>query len=147
MDTCITFSKVFKSFKQKQALNGLSFKVNRGDVFALLGPNGAGKTTSLRIVLKLLEHDSGEVICNGKNGKPGISSVLDNHGLYGSLSAFENIKYFAELYEIEGAETKIEELLKSMGIANLGAIPVKDFSSGMLRRCALARAIVTDPSC
>ena len=149
MDTHISFENVSKSFKQRIALNGLSFQVNRGDVFALLGPNGAGKTTSLRIMLKLLEYDSGKVSLNG-NGRSlngnSVSAVLDDHGLYGSLSAYDNIKYYAELYGVPDAKRKIEELLQVMEIDDLKSVPVKDFSSGMLRRCALARALVIEPS-
>jgi ABC-2 type transport system ATP-binding protein len=150
MGTHISFENVSKSFKQRTALNGLSFQVNHGDVFALLGPNGAGKTTSLRILLKLLEYDAGVVSFNGSGKSPSretrISAVLDDHGLYGSLSAYDNIKYFANLYGIADAKDKIDDLLRTMEIDDLKSVSVKDFSSGMLRRCALARALVVDPS-
>lgn len=88
-------------------------------------------------------------VFSGNGGNPdgnGISALLDDHGLYGSLSAYDNIKYFAELYGISDAKRKIETLLKRMEIDDLKSVPVKDFSSGMLRRCALARALVIAPS-
>jgi ABC-2 type transport system ATP-binding protein len=139
----IEVRNVTKSLGGRIILNDISFEVRKGDIFGYLGPNGAGKTTTIRIVLGLLKPDSGIALVMGKNlaeddearGKIGV--VLENDGLYEDLSAYDNLDYYAQLYDAPRKE-RIEELLKFVGLYDRRYEKVGLFSRGMKRKLAIA---------
>lgn len=146
----IELTGVKKKFGERQALNGVSLSVERGDVFGYLGPNGAGKTTTIRILLDLLRADAGVVKVLGeptdhKEARRRIGFLLDADGLYDQLSAVENLEFYAELYGCKPSPNSVMELLDSVGLADRAKDRAGGYSKGMRRRLALARALVHDP--
>lgn len=143
-----------KSFKDVNAVDGLTFRVKEGELFSFLGVNGAGKSTTINIISGILSKDSGKVnICGydlDKNidaVKSEIGIVFQNSVLDKKLSAYENLKYRANLYGIFGAEFKTR-LNKITELLDLGAIlkrPVYKLSGGQKRRIDIARALIHKP--
>lgn len=146
----IEVKNLVKDFGGRRVLDGISFEVEEGEVFGYLGPNGAGKTTTLRIILGLLNPTSGRVLVMGKNlaeddeARKKIGVVLENDGLYEDLSAFDNLEYYAQLYDVSNRKEKIEDLLRFVGLYGRNE-KVGFFSKGMIRKLAIARAIINDP--
>jgi ABC-2 type transport system ATP-binding protein len=143
-----------KRYGQTQALGGVSFTIQDGEMFGLLGPNGAGKTTLLSIVSGLAEATSGEVRLLGQKVEPGnrevrrlIGIVPQDLALYGSLTAEENLRFFGELYGLGGAELRrrVEEVLTTVGLADRAHHKVQTYSGGMKRRLNLGAALVHRP--
>jgi len=140
-----------KTFNGKTVLNGLNFQVQEGEIFGYLGPNGAGKTTTMRLVLGLLRPTSGKALVFGNDlgsndelrSKVGI--LLENDGLYDGLSAYENLDYYAQLYNVPDREEKIKNLLDFAGLTKRKGDKVGTFSKGMKRKLGLARAMIHDP--
>lgn len=137
------------------AVNNLSFSVNRGEVFGILGPNGAGKTTLLKCLSTLILPDSGTASILGYDllKAPeqirkyiGITFSTDR-ALYWKLTAYENLRYFSALYNMDKAESKkrINELIDFVGLKNDMHVMVEKFSSGMKQKLSLARALLHNP--
>lgn len=147
----IEVKNLVKDFGGRRVLDGISFEVEEGEVFGYLGPNGAGKTTTLRIILGLLNPTSGKAIVMGKNlaeddeARKKIGVVLENDGLYEDLSAFDNLEYYAQLYDVSNRKEKIEDLLRFVRLYERRREKVGVFSKGMRRKLAIARAIINDP--
>lgn len=140
-----------KTLNGRTILNGLSFEVEGGEVFGLLGPNGAGKTTTLRLLLGLLEPTSGQALVLGaplgENAalRRRVGVLLEDDGLYPRLSAYENLDYYAHIYQIADARERITTLLDRVGLSDRTHSRVGAYSRGMRRRLALARSILHDP--
>jgi ABC-2 type transport system ATP-binding protein len=140
-----------KTFNGKTVVNGLNFHVQEGEIFGYLGPNGAGKTTTMRIILGLLRPTSGKALVFGDDlgskdelrRKVGI--LLENDGLYDGLSAYENLDYYAQLYNVPDRDKKIRNLLDFAGLLERKGDKVGTFSKGMKRKLGLARAMIHDP--
>lgn len=137
------------------AVDDVSFDVRRGELFGLLGPNGAGKTTTVKILSTILLPTAGRASILGFDVVRQTQSVRERigftfggtRGLYGRLSATDNLRYFAELYGLEPAvtRTRIPELLELVGLATRREDRVETYSSGMQQRLHLARALLHDP--
>lgn len=148
MKYAIVAENLTKRYGDFTAVNGISFNVKKGEIFALLGPNGAGKTTTVRMLTTLTSIDGGEAYVNGfsvkrerKRVKESIGVVLDVSNLYEELTVEENLMFAAELY---GAPK--ESVGKQIREFNLPA--KKKFgklSSGFKRRTAIAAALIHDP--
>jgi len=149
----LTLRNIRKSFGSTVAVDGLSLSIQPGEVFGFLGPNGAGKTTSISIAVGLLTPDSGEVDLAGK-GSPIDPAVRRSVGiapqaiaLYDELTARENLRLFATLYGLSGADARLrcDAVLDQVGLSDRGNDRVKTYSGGMKRRINLAAALVHDP--
>jgi ABC-2 type transport system ATP-binding protein len=143
-----------KSFKDLKAVNGVSFTINKGEIFGLLGPNGAGKTTTIRMLSTVLEPDSGDIIIDGhsiKNEAEAIRSIIgvcpQELALYEDLSAYDNMVFFGRMAGLGGKEANDQAMknLKLMGLENRAKGKVAKFSGGMKRRINLAIALMGDP--
>jgi ABC-2 type transport system ATP-binding protein len=150
MQKAIEIINVKKKISGREILKGISFDINKGDIFGYLGANGAGKTTTIRILLDLLSIDSGSVLISGKNStapdaRNMIGFVLDADGLYNNLNCFENLEFYSNLYGKQAGNKKIDALLDVVGLSGKGNDKVGTFSKGMRQRLALARALVHDP--
>jgi ABC-2 type transport system ATP-binding protein len=150
VNSAISLEGVSKVFKGRQALKGVSLNVEGGDIFGYLGPNGAGKTTSIRIMLGLLNADSGAASIMGQPvGTDGIRQklgfVLEADGLYDNLTAYENIAFFAKIYRADQSAGTIGKHLQMAGLSERYRDKVGTFSKGMRQRLALARAMVHNP--
>jgi ABC-2 type transport system ATP-binding protein len=137
------------------ALRGISFEVERGELFGLLGPNGAGKTTTIKILTTLLLPSSGSARVLGFDParQPGeirrrIGHVFGgDRGLYDRLSALDNLRYFGDLYRVPVREKRrrIEELLDLVGLSGRERERVETYSRGMRQRLHIARGLLHDP--
>ncbi len=149
---------LFRSIKEViDALKGISFKVNYGEVVGLLGPNGAGKTTTIKILATLLIPDGGwasvcgfDVVKEASKVREVIGVMLNvEKGFYGKLTGEENLMYFASLYGIppNEARKRVRELIELMELDKLGATHkvYEEFSLGMKARLSFARALLRDP--
>lgn len=135
-----------------QALKGVSFQIETGEIFGLLGPNGSGKSTTLKILLGLIKPDAGKALVYGKAGnnreiRQRIGYLPEGPYFYRYLSAIELVRFFAQLSGIPTKQIKarVEEVLELVGLSGLANQPVGTFSKGMLQRVGLAQAIVHDP--
>ncbi|MGB7605564.1 MAG: ABC transporter ATP-binding protein [Lutisporaceae bacterium] len=137
------------------ALNGISFEVEKGEIFGLLGPNGAGKTTTIKILTTLLAPSSGECKVQGYNTfgeekkiRKHINFIFGGElGVYRRLSGRDNLIYFANLYKIDKKtrQTRIDELLKLVGLSEKADLKVETYSKGMIQRLQIARGLINDP--
>ncbi len=154
--TFTTRSGVFRrQVKTTRAVNGISFSIERGELFGLLGPNGAGKTTTVKMLTTLLLPTSGAISVLGFDAVRQTQQVRQRigftfggaRGLYGRLTGRDNLLYFAELYGLEPAvtRTRLPELLELVGLAGREKDRVETYSSGMQQRLHLARALLNDP--
>ena len=136
------------------ALNGLSFEVNKGEIYALLGTNGAGKTTTLRILSTLLKPDDGKCYIDGVNVSEEPDKIRSKIGFLTSelkLDGFFTPNYlydfFSDLYGIK-SELRIvrkKELFNTLGIDKFAEVKVSNLSTGMKQRVAIAISLVHDP--
>jgi ABC-2 type transport system ATP-binding protein len=141
--------------KEVQALRGISFAVEPGELFGLLGPNGAGKTTTIKILTTLLLPSSGTARVLGFDpaSDPGeirgrIGHVFGgDRGLYDRLSALDNLRYFADLYRVPVREKRrrIGEMLELVGLQGRERERVETYSRGMRQRLHIARGLLHDP--
>lgn len=136
------------------ALNNLNLRIKTGTVFGFLGPNGAGKTTTIRLLLGLLQPSTGsaEVLGWSVNRdaariRERVGVLLEHHGLYERLSAYDNLAYFADVYQLETRvkEQRIKELLGSINCWDRRHEKAGNWSKGMKQKLAIARALVHDP--
>ncbi len=139
---------------QFHALKNVSFHCNKGEVLGLLGPNGAGKTTALRILSTALKPDSGKVIVNDVDvikspmiAKDKIGFLSGKTGLYGRLTARENIEFFAKLHGVTDHYLKndAEEIYQSLAIGAYLDRRVEHLSTGMQQKVSIARAVIHKP--
>jgi len=140
-----------KSFDGRRVLENVSFSVEKGEIFGYLGPNGAGKTTTINLFLGLLTPDGGTAMVNGADlgsddeARRRIGVLFENNGFSERQSAYENLRYFANLYGIDDPKDRIDELLGMIGMADRAYDPVGTFSTGMKRKLGIARAILHKP--
>ena len=150
MENVVVIEDINKHLGRRQILNKVSLSVKQGDIFGYLGPNGAGKTTTIRIIMGLMAANSGRATVLGENcGTVGarrhIGFVLEADGLYDSLTARENLIYYARLYGVREISDKVDRVLKMVGLEGRAKDKVGTYSKGMRQRLALARAMVPDP--
>ncbi len=143
----VVVDDVSKSFGAFKALNGVTLRVRKGEIYGLLGPNGAGKTTLIRLICGLLEAHAGTVTVLGHR-MPNVA-VLRHIGymtqqaaLYPSISVEENVRFFAA---INGAEDGVREALELVQLHERRRSVVSTLSGGMRQRCSLACALVHKP--
>lgn len=154
----LTVEALTKSFRldagELRAVDRLSFHVGPGEVFGLLGPNGAGKTTTLRMVLGLLEPDSGYAEVDGVRTaddpiavKSRLGFVSASDGVYPWLSVREMLLYFADLYAVDPplARGRCESLAELMEITPLLDRRAGSLSTGQRQRVTLVRGLIHDP--
>jgi ABC-2 type transport system ATP-binding protein len=143
-----------KSFGSTRAVDGISFEVAGGTIYGLLGPNGAGKTTTISCVTGLLKPDAGRVAVDGVDfaadpirAKRALGMVPQETAIYGTLSAYENVAYFASLHGLGGSELKrkVNAALERVGLAPDSKQQSRTFSGGMKRRLNLAIGLVHGP--
>jgi len=143
-----------KAYGSTIAVDGLSLSIGRGEVFGLLGPNGAGKTTTISMMIGLTRPDSGTIELEGLGAPshPAARQVIgvapQSLALYESLTAHENIVFFAKLFGLRGTllASRTTAALEAVGLESRCNDRVRTFSGGMKRRLNLAAALVHDPT-
>ncbi len=151
---------IYKSYNQKDyALKNLSFEMPRGSILALLGHNGAGKSTTLRIIAGMIGLNSGQVLIDGtdisKAGSEELRKIKQNIGFISEttnlsdyLTAWEYIFYIGKMYGIEDEQLlnqKIEKLVQEFNIVDAKEKFIKEYSSGLKKRIALASIMINSP--
>ena len=150
MNEIINLEQVSKKLGTRQILKNVSLAVQQGDIFGYLGPNGAGKTTTIRIILGLMKADGGKVsVLNQDVSQDRVREkmgfVLEADGLYDNMTAFDNLSYYGQLYEVPNLKESIGNAIKTVGLADRSNDKVSAYSKGMRQRLALARALVSNP--
>jgi ABC-2 type transport system ATP-binding protein len=138
-----------------EAVRGVSFAIEEGELFGLLGPNGAGKTTTIKMLITLLIPTAGEARVLGRDVVKDARWVRErigyvfggDRGLYERLSGLDNLRYFAELYGVDPAlqKRRIAELLELVGLDGREKERVEGYSRGMRQRLHIARGLLHDP--
>lgn len=148
----IEIRDLVKTFGARMVLRGISLHIEAGEFVGLLGPNGAGKTTLMNIIATLSRPDVGSIHIGGldltRSGahiRRYLGYVSHKPLLYEDLTAWQNLQFYARMYDVESAPTRLEEVLTQVGLWPRRHDPVRTFSRGMQQRLALARAILHDP--
>jgi ABC-2 type transport system ATP-binding protein len=148
-----SLTKIFKD-SDNPAVNGVSFKIYKNDVFGLLGPNGAGKTTTISILCGLYPPTSGKITIDGMPLNDNISSIKQIIGvvpqdiaLYPTLTARENLEFYGSMYGLSGKNLKdaINNWLEKLGLTKAANKKIETFSGGMKRRVNLIASILHQP--
>jgi ABC-2 type transport system ATP-binding protein len=141
-----------KSFGSIVALDGISFKVKRGEIFGFLGPNGAGKTTTFRILTGIIKPDEGNAKISGYDilketikAKELMGVLPETPNAYPDLSVWKNIIFIARLYDVKNFEEKAINLLKEFDLYGRKDSKAKELSKGMKQRLLLCMAMINDP--
>lgn len=154
-----TYERTSGFFRRRQqiiqALSEVSLTVQRGEIFGLIGPNGAGKTTLIKILTTLLMPSSGraevlglDVATQARQIRPQINFIFGGErGLYWRLSAYDNLSYFADLYQIDrkAAKARIQHYLTLVELWDRRHEAVEGFSKGMKQRLHIAKALINMP--
>ncbi|ASA77539.1 ABC transporter ATP-binding protein [Thermococcus sp. 5-4] len=150
----ILIENLTKSYGSLRAVDSLTLEVNEGEIFGFLGPNGAGKTTTILSMLNLVIPDEGRVELLGMDVtkepiriKERLGYLPENATIYGELTAWKNLEFFANFYRMSNAEKerRITELLKMVGLWEVRYRKAKTFSKGMKQRLLIAQTFINDP--
>lgn len=151
-DASIQVQGLKKSYKQLDVLNGVTFDVKRGTIFALLGSNGAGKTTIVNILTTLLKKDAGTAVVNGFDVALKPENVRQSISLTGQFAAVdeiltgrENLVMMAKLRHLKSPGQIADDLLRQFGLTDAANRRVATYSGGMRRRLDLAMSLVGKP--
>jgi len=151
MANVISINSFSKSFDGVKVIDGLSFEVNEGDVFAFLGQNGSGKTTTIRCLLNIYNHDSGELLFMGQkytvDQAPLLGYLPEERGLYTNSNVLETMIYFGELKGLTNNDARLRSLkyLKRVGLEDKVKDKVKKLSSGQQQKIQLGITVINDP--
>ncbi len=157
----IEIKNLVKNYPGKKVINGISLKIENGEIFSIMGPSGTGKSTFLKCLIGLNKSDSGEILVDGldiariqderklQQIRRKMGYLFQEGALFDSLCVWENVafglKYLTNI-EPEKYMSKAIEKLKLVGLENSEHLKISELSGGMKKRVALARAIASDPS-
>jgi len=140
----------FSFSKDVKTLDNVSLDVPEGSIYGFLGPNGAGKTTTLRLLLGLLRKQDGNIEIFQKDFSSHrieilkrLGSLIEQPSLYGHLTAKENLEIYRRIYKCN--KTRVDDVLKLVGLENTGKKKAKQFSLGMKQRLSIAIALLHQP--
>ncbi len=148
----LEISELYKRYDAVEALKGVSFSVERGEIFGLLGPNGAGKSTTINILLGLILADSGRIEVFGQDfthhslairRRMNVAAAFTS--LNGVLTVRENLRVYGHIYGVKNIRAKIDELLERFEIADLADKKLQYLSSGQHTRVTLCKGLINDP--
>ncbi len=154
MTPILEVDQLAKKFGEHQAVKGIGFTVDEGEVFGLLGPNGAGKTTTISMLTGVLAPTSGtariggcDIVTDQMQVKRMIGLVPQDLALYPTLSARANLNFFGSIYGLRGKElqARVDDVLEVVALTERQKEPVEKFSGGMKRRVNIAAGLVHQP--
>ncbi|MBU1486888.1 ABC transporter ATP-binding protein, partial [bacterium] len=141
-----------KRFGDVLAVDNLSLEIKEGEIFGFLGPNGAGKTTTIKLLTGLLRPDEGEVFIGGRNigndyinAKKLIGYAPDFPFLYDKLTGREFLIFISEIYQITGAEKRMEDVLTLFDLERVKDNLIEEYSHGMRQRLVICSLLLHDP--
>jgi ABC-2 type transport system ATP-binding protein len=147
----VEVNHIVKSYKDKKAVDDLTFAVNQGELFGLIGPNGAGKTTTIRMLMDIIKPDAGSVTILGEKlseaSKNRLGYLPEERGLYRKLTVTESIVYLASLKGIDrrAAEAKADALLEQTGMLPNKYKRIEELSRGMGQIIQFIITVIHDP--
>lgn len=150
MDELLVTNNLTKKYKHQAAVNNVSINVRRGEIYGLVGKNGAGKTTLLKMIGGLVSPTNGDISFMGYSGKEQrkvlsrIGILIEAPSLYSGMTAYDNLKLKCICTGVN-KEGYIENLLKTVGLGEVGKKKVSQFSLGMKQRLGIAMALVGEP--
>ncbi|OUC08868.1 hypothetical protein RY27_06405, partial [Litorilinea aerophila] len=153
-ENVIEVRRLTRRFGDQIAVNGVSFSVRRGEVFAFLGPNGSGKSTTIRMLCGILLPTSGEghvlgfdIVRHSEQIKQHIGYMSQRFALYEDLSVWENLEFYAGVYNVPRGQrrARLEELVAMAGLEGRKRQLAGQLSGGWKQRLALGCAIVHRP--
>jgi ABC-2 type transport system ATP-binding protein len=152
MANAIQFTDVSKRYGGVEALRGVSFDVNAGEMFGLIGPDGAGKTTAIRAICGLLHIDGGSIrvlgsdpVTEHRDVTGSVGYLSQRFSLYGDLSIDENIAFFAEIHGVRDYHARRDRLLEMTQLTRFRTRLADQLSGGMKQKLALACTLVHEP--
>ncbi|MDC1272247.1 ABC transporter ATP-binding protein [Pelagibacteraceae bacterium] len=153
MQNSIEVINLSKSYKSKQAVNNINFKINENQIVGLLGPNGCGKTTTIGMILGLLKPTSGQVLINGIDIEKNKISLLHKMNFISpyielpkKLTVKQNLTVYGKLYNINNLNDRIDYLSNKLRLNNLLDKITGELSSGQKNRASLAKALINEPT-
>jgi ABC-2 type transport system ATP-binding protein len=150
----IKVENLVKKYGENTAVAGVSFEIERGELFGLLGPNGAGKSTTISMICGLLSPTSGSILIKGEDAvkdtmkaKKVIGLVPQDIALYPTLTAKENLNFWGKMYGLSGKalRERIDEALRIVGLEDRKNEAIEKYSGGMKRRINIAAALLHKP--
>lgn len=153
-ETAVEALDIVKAYPRVKAVDGISFAIEKGEIFGLLGPNGAGKTTTIRMLLTLIHPTSGQIRILGEDALAHPERVRQMSGYVpqdvsvdGELTGYENILMYSKLYGVPARERnkRIAEALEYLELKDRANDMVNTYSGGMMRRLEIAQALVNQP--
>ena len=146
----IRVDNIIKEYGTQKALNGISFKIDSGEIVGFLGPNGAGKSTMMKIITTYIEPTSGSVLVNGfdtkDNGidvKQSVGYLPEHNPLYLDFYVREYLKFHADIHKV--GKERIEEVINLVGLIDIKGKKISQLSKGYRQRVGLAAALLHDP--
>ena len=153
MSNSIEVINLSKSYKSKQAVNNISFKINENEIVGLLGPNGCGKTTTIGMMLGLLKPTNGQVLINGMNIEKNKISLLHKMNFISpyielpkKLTVRQNLVVYGKLYNVRNLNEQIDYLSNKLRLNKLLKNVTGELSSGQKNRVSLAKALINNPA-
>ena len=148
MEELLITKDLCKNYRHQKANDRISITVRKNSIYGLLGPNGAGKSTLLKIITGMIQPSSGEIFFDGRKWERKdllkIGALIEEPPVYENLTAVENLKVRALLYNLPNS--RIEEVLKLVGLTNTGKKKAGQFSMGMKQRLGIALALLNNPT-
>ena len=151
----IRVEELSRAFGPLRAVDRISFRIPRGELFGIVGPDGAGKTTTLRMLSGVLAPTSGDALVHGvsvvadpEGVKPHIAYMSQRFGLYEDLTVAENLAFYADLYEVprEGRARRVERLYEFSRLGEFRDRLAGDLSGGMKQKLSLSCALAHEPA-
>lgn len=148
----IEVKNLLKQYGEQNAVNNISFKVNKGEIVGFLGPNGAGKSTTMKIITGYLPQTGGEAFVCGINVtaqplevKKKIGYLAELNALYYDMYVREYLGFVAEIHQIENQKSKIKNVIETVGLTREANKKIGQLSKGYKQRVGLAAALIHDP--
>ncbi|GAB1349688.1 ABC transporter ATP-binding protein [Ignavibacteriales bacterium] len=148
----IEINALKKNYADVVAVNSIDLNISEGEMFGLVGPDGAGKTTTMRVLCGLTKPSGGEITIFGKDITSAKKEIQNNIGylsqkfsLYGDLTVYENISFFANIHDVKNFETRADELLEMMRLIKFKDRFADKLSGGMKQKLALACSLIHEP--
>lgn len=149
-NTVLELKNVNKSFGKRKVINDISLEVKEGEIYGFLGPNGSGKTTTIKMILRLIDLDSGTITVNGYDTKKQfekamecIGAIVENPDMYKYMTGLENLKLHARIRNVD--KKRIDEVLELVELKDRAKDKVGKYSLGMKQRLGLALTLLHKP--